>query len=241
MIDSLLEELSQRGAIEDDQTASTSDATTALPSEKPFLAALPVVQQVVRRRRSRLDPTHASDLVQEVALRIWRWATNHQEKSEQMSKEEWQAFAARTAYNEVSRYFSGARTPFVNVDPDNISAIETAPIEGQSESEVFSLIRAVWQGICQLSLRQRWALLLHSQELIIYFLQSGISEEELAGVLEFEIADWYEIRDRLPMTDAQIANGLGRKRRSARISSTASSVKKARHDARVKLKGLIRK
>lgn len=232
MIDSLLEELSQQGVIEADQTASTSDAFTARPSEDSFLAAIPTVQRIVSRRRSRMYETSASDLLQEVALRLWRWATNHQEKSEGMSDDEWKAFAARTAYNEVSRSFSRERTPIANIDPDDVSALETAPIEGQTEIEVFSLIRLVWQGICQLSLRQRRALLLHSQELIIYFLQTGITEKQLAETLDFSEKDWNDVCDRLPMTDAEIAE---------RTEGTAGSIKKARYEARVKLEGSIRK
>lgn len=232
MIDSLLEELSQQGAIEDEQPASTSDSSGAPPSESPFLAAIPIVQRIVGRRRSHMNSANAPDLVQEIALRLWRWATNHRKKSEGMSDEEWRAFAARTAYNEVSRSFSRERTPIANIDPDDVAAIEASSIEGQTEIEVFSLIRLVWQGICQLSLRQRRALLLHSQELIIYFLRTGITEKQLAEILDFSEKDWKAVCDRLPLTDLEIAE---------RTEGTAGSIKKARYEARVKLEGSMRK
>lgn len=241
MIDSLLEELSQQGVIEADQTASTSDVSSARPSEDSFLTAMPIVQRIAGRRRSQMNSTNASDLVQEIALRLWRWATNHREKSEGMSDDEWRAFAARTAYNEVCRSFSRERTAIANIDPDDVPTFETTAIEGQTGIEVFSLIRAVWQGICELSLRQRRSLLLHSQELIIYFLQSGISDEELAEVLEFKVAAWYDIRDRVPMTDVEIANTIECAGELVRPSPTVGSVKKARHEARVKLEGFMRK
>lgn len=232
MIDSLLEELSHQGAIEDDQPASTSHASTAPPTESPFLAAIPIVQRIVRRRRSQMNSTNASDLVQEIALRLWRWTTNHHEKSERMSDDEWRAFAARTAYNELSRSLSRERKPIANIDPDDVSAIETTPVEGQTEIEVVSLIRLVWQEICLLSLRQRRSLLLHSQELTIYFLQIGITEKELAEILDMTESDWNDICGRLPLTDAEIAE---------RTEGTAGSIKKARYEARVKLEGSIRK
>jgi len=232
MIDSLLEELSHQGAIEDDQPASTSHASTAPPTESPFLAAIPIVQRIVRRRRSQMNSTNASDLVQEIALRLWRWTTNHHEKSERMSDDEWRAFAARTAYNELSRSLSRERKPIANIDPDDVSAIETTPVEGQTEIEVVSLIRLVWQEICLLSLRQRRSLLLHSQELTIYFLQIGITEKELAEILDMTESDWNDICGRLPLTDAEIAE---------RTEGTAGSIKKARYEARVKLEGSMRK
>ena len=53
-------------------------------------------------------------------------------------------------------------------------------IEGQTDAEVCSLAKSVWQAICFFSLRQRRALLLNSQELIFDIRQSGISDEELA-------------------------------------------------------------
>lgn len=232
MIDSLLEELSHQGAIEDNQPASTSRVSSAPPAKSPFLAAIPIVQRIVQRRRSQMNSANASDLVQEIALRLWRWTTNHHEKSESMSDDEWRAFAARTAYNELSRSLSRERTPIANIDPDDVAVIEASLIEGQTEIEVVSLIRLVWQGICGLSLRQRRALLLHSQELIIYFLQTGITEKQLTETLDLSEKDWIDICDRLPMTDAEIAE---------RTEGTAGSIKKARYEARVKLEGSIRK
>lgn len=240
MIDSLLEELPQQGVVEEEQAVSAADTPGPHPSENSFLAALPMVQRIVGRRRSSLNLTNVSDLVQEVALRLWRWSTNHQEKSEKMSSEEWNAFAARTAYNEVKRYLSNGNNLAANIDPDTVSQIEGTSLEGQTDIEVFSLIHQVWQGICEMSGRQRRALLLHSQELIIYFLQSGITEKELAAALEFSQDHWYTICDRLPMTDAQIAREPEGGSPLIR-PSTAGSVKKARYEARVKLEGLIRK
>lgn len=238
MIDSLLEELPQRGVVEAEQAVSASDTPGPHSSENSFLAALPIVHRIVGRRRSRLDSMNTSDLVQEVALRLWRWSTNYKETSEKMSGEEWKSFAARTAYNEVNRHFLGEKNA-ANVPLEMVSEIEDPSVEGRTEIEVFSLIRQVWQEICELSLRQRRALLLHSHELVIYFLQSRITEKELAKALGFSGDRWYEIRDQLPMTDAQIAGEAGGllKRRP----STAGSVKKARYEARVKLEGLIRK
>ena len=239
MIDSLLEESPQRGAIEGERTASTIETSAAPPSGSSLLASLPIVLRIARRRRSELDSTNASDLVQEVALRLWRWATNHREKSESMSDDEWNAFAARTAYNEVNRYFSDERNS-ANVPLDELSKIHEPSIEGHTETEVISLINQVWQGICQLSLRQRWALLLHSQELVIYFLQGGITEKEVAGVLELSRSDWNDIRNRLPLTDSQIAKEIPYASRKRASLSSAGSIKKALYEARVKLEGSIK-
>lgn len=230
MIDSLLEELPQRNGC-DEQTANRTSHAGSTPSEYSILAALPIVHRIVARRRSRLDPDNKSDLVQEVTLRIWRWRTKYQDKSEKMSGEDWNSFTARTAYNEVNRQLSRDGRQ-LRLSLDEVSEIEEPSVEGQTDTEVFSLIEQVWQATCKLSLRQRRSLLLHSQELIIYLLQIGITEKQLATALDFSEKDWNDVCDRLPMTDAEIAE---------RTEGTAGSIKKARYEARVKLEGSIRR
>lgn len=230
MIDSLLEKLPRRNGREEHAADRTHNAASAL-SEYSILAALPIVHRIIARRRSRLDGDNGSDLVQEVALRIWRWHSKYQDKSEQMSGEDWNSFAARTAYNEVNRQLSRGGNP-ANLPLEEVPEIEQQSVEGQTEVEVVSLIQHVWQATCRLSLRQRRSLLLHSQELIIYFLQIGITEKQLAETLDFTESDWNDICGRLPLTDAEIAETA---------EGTAGSIKKARYEARVKLEGSIRK
>ncbi|MGD9564530.1 MAG: hypothetical protein AB7F88_08635 [Pyrinomonadaceae bacterium] len=148
-----------------------------------------------------------------------------------MSGEDWNSFTARTAYNEVNRELSRDGRQ-LRLSLDEVSEIEEPSVEGQTDAEVFSLIEQVWQATCKLSLRQRRSLLLHSQELIIYLLQIGITEKQLATALDFSEKDWNDVCDRLPMTDAEIAE---------RTEGTAGSIKKARYEARVKLEGSIRR
>ena len=92
-----------------------------------------------------------------------------------------------------------------------------------------------WRLAGELSLRQRRALILHSQELVIYFLQSGVSDNDLAGILGFEMETWNDIRSRLPLTDIEIAAVIAEVDGTGDRSSQARSIKKARHEARMKL------
>ncbi len=228
MIESLLEDLPPHSGYDKKDAKRSPDAEGA-PTEISFLASLPIVQRIVSRRRSHLDPENKSDLVQDVALRIWRWGSKYPEKSEQMSGDEWNAFAARTAYNEVNRQRS-REGRLASIPLEETSEVQQHTAPGQADIEVSSLIHQVWQATCELSLRQRRSLLLHSQELIIYFLQIGVTDKDLAKVLELTDADWNTVRDRLPMTDIEIAEIAG---------GTPGSIKKARYEARVKLEGTI--
>lgn len=228
MIESLLDELPPHGGYDEQENCASKDG--GAPSETSFLSSLSIVQRIVARRRSPFDSASGQDLVQEVALRIWRWRSKHHEKGRQMSGQDWNAFAARTAYNEVNRQFSRDNNS-LSLTLEDITEIQEPSVEGQPEIEVFSLVEQVWQETCLLSLRQRRSLLLHSQELVIYFLQIGISGTVVAELLDLSKSEWNNVLNRIPMSDSEIAK---------LTESTASSVKKARHDARVKLKGLIR-
>ena len=229
MIESLLEQMPQGGAPDDEPDSPSSDSGRS--SERSFLAALPIVRRIVGRRRSPVDPNNGSDLVQDVALRLWRWRTKYQDKGAQMSGEDWRSFAARTTYNEVNRQYSRDGR-HLHLSLDEVPETEESSVDGQTNAEVFSLVQQVWQATCKLSLRQRRSLLLHSQELIIYFLQIGITEKQVAEILDFSEKDWNDVCDRLPMTDAEIAE---------RTEGTAGSIKKARYEARAKLERSIRK
>lgn len=230
MTESLLEELPQHSSCEEHKSTGTPDSA-AEPSEYSFLTALPIIHRILARRRFRFDPANRSDLAQEIALRIWKWRAKNQDKTEQMSGDDWNSFAARTTYNEVNRQLSREGRP-ANVPLEAVPEIQQQSLEGETEVEVFSLIQQVWQATCRLSLRQRRSLLLHSQELIIYFLQIGITENDLANALDFSETIWNTVRERLPLTDLQIAEITDGK---------TGSIKKARYEARARLQGSIRR
>jgi DNA-directed RNA polymerase specialized sigma24 family protein len=236
MIESLLEEIPPTTITTDDRPTSLSAAKN---SERSLLDALSIVQLIVGRRRVSIQYADISDLAQVIALRLWKWLDKNSERSDSMSDEEWSSYAARTAYNEVNRHLSrSARTGFSIEVAEHFAG---SSVEGDTETEVFSLIRSVWQEICGLSLRQRRALLLHSQELVIYFLQSGIGSEELARILGFGETEWNDIRLCIPLSDVQIAEVTKEPNENRIPAMIVGSIKKARHDARKRLEGIRRK
>jgi DNA-directed RNA polymerase specialized sigma24 family protein len=227
MVESFLEELPQ----DDEATAADVIVSDVVSSEQSLLSVLPIIRRIVRRRYS---SPNASDLIQEVALRLWRWQGRYQNKSEKMSPTEWNAFAAQAAYNELNRRPANGGKHITD-ESIEIAEFSEPSVEGQTEAEVFSLIRQAWQQICELSLRQRRALLLHSHELIVYFMQSGIRDRELAATLELSDSEWNDIRNRLPLSDLQIAEIILEAGHRRKINSAVRSIKKARYEARKKL------
>jgi len=211
-------------------------------SEDSFLAALPVVRKIVRRRFVSLRQAETSDLEQGIILRLLNWREKYPEKSEKMSTGDWESFAARTAYNETNRHFSKSAAGASHFPLDVADEIESPQsVAGDSDAEFQSLAYFVWQETCQLSLRQRRALLLHSRKLIVYFQKGGVREEELAQSLEMEIGEWLEVVVKLPLQDAQIARFVGATDERRNLESVINSIKKARHEARAKLRLLTNK
>ncbi len=237
MIESLLEDLTLQQSDKSGEENEFSESPDQKCSETLFLTTLSIVDKIVGRRNLLALQSDASDIVQTIALRLWKWREKYSEKSEEMSPDEWKSFTARTAYNEINRYFSTRTLSQVSLEnATNVVGQESA--EGQTETEVFSLIKLVWQEICRLTVRQRRALLLHSQELIIYLLLAGISDEDLAKVLSFTMDEWTEIKTRLPLSDAQIADASATKEKQENNGLKTKSIKKARHEARLKLRRL---
>jgi hypothetical protein len=249
MTDSFLEVL-RRLSKETSNSSDDKDKESAPPEKKSddsILAAIRVVRKIVRRKMSsRKD--YASDLEQGIVLRLVGWSRKYREKSSEMTSQEWNAFAARTAYNEVNRHFTseGARE-LVTLETAGAAAAATAlespeKIEGETPAEVRSLARLVWQDICEMTLRQRRALLLHSDETINHLQQfGGVSDDELGQALEFKASEWDRIKNTLPLSDAQIARLFEPHQNKKGAQILSSSIKKARFEARAGLQKLMNK
>lgn len=199
-----------------------------------FLDSLPLVRQISLRRTAYASEAEALEISQLVALRLYKWSEKYRDRAARMSREDWDAFAARTTINEINRYLS-SRSELREVGLEEAFEIECASPEGDSSCELMSLTKPLWQEICSLTLRQRRALLLHSSDLVKYLRQAEISDQDLASAIEMNVEKWKESRLRLPISDLEIA-GLFRSPADLRpLSLIARAVKKARFDARKNL------
>jgi DNA-directed RNA polymerase specialized sigma24 family protein len=222
------------------QTAAAQ--TAAADADDSWLDALREVKRVARRKSFSSWHREAADLVQEVALRLFKWRKNHENKSRGMSPEEWQRFAAGAARNEIRRRHakqtSAREVPF---DEAAECAAASASPEGNSIAERASLARAAWQEICTMTLRQRRALLFFSQQLHVLLLESGIRDEEIAAILEMSLEKWIETQKRTSLSDSQIADLINEISGGRAFGTSTRSVKKARAEARIKLRRITDK
>lgn len=237
MIGSLFKELPpipETEATEAQELAEDFSFGTA--SDDSLVTALPVVQKIVSRKTILFWHLEASDLVQGIVLRLLKWRKKHQVKSEEMSAQEWQSFVARTAYNEINRQHKNKPNSIASPFDEAADVVISNSLEGQSEVEFRSLANQVWQQICTLTLRQRQALLFGSRNLVIYLLKCGISDEELAESLNLTFDKWVEVKERLRLKNFEIGELLRELGDQKSVESIANSIKKARHEARLKLR-----
>lgn len=195
--------------------------------------SLKLIRRVIVGRRS-VPVDEIPDVAQNAALRLWQWRLKFADKSSQMAASDWNSFTARTVHNEVNRNLS-RRDRLVSVPLDEIDLSDDRSID--SSAEVIQLVELLWQGICSLSLYQRQALLFNSIDLVIYLLQLGVEEDLLLEQLALSRQSWKLLSARMPLSDAEIAETVSL---SLRKRSTANSVKKARFDARKRLKELMK-
>ena len=198
--------------------------------------SLKLIRKVIAGRSSVLVDD-APDISQEIAFRLWKWRTKFEDKSSQMSEDEWTAFSARTAHNEVNRNLSNRRR-HVEVSIDEVELGEGS--QTLSSAETFQLVEIAWQGICKLSLRQRQALLFSSIDLVLHLFQYGIEENELLGKVGLSKESWESISAKMPLTDSEIAEITNLDPSTGQRRTTAGAIRKARFDARRKLAKLKR-
>ncbi len=209
--------------------------------DESFLAVLPTIRQIVLRKLFWSKKDDAPDVVQKVILQLLTWRKHNPEKIEEMTAEEWQLFAFKTTHHAVKKRLSNRENLTKQLD-ESFEVADENKIIGNTAAEVASLAFEFWQGICGLSLRQRRALLLGSESLIVILRFNGISNREVSDILELDEGELPELINRLPLKDVQIARLIAACNADAKnrsIESLTKSIKKARHEARARLQKLL--
>lgn len=207
--------------------------------ESSLVSAIDLIWRVLCGRRYAVPEADMPDIAQEAVMRLWKWRNKYHEKAGGMTMAEWESFTAKTAHNEINRYFSN-QLRANEIPLDEVALLAKGTPEGDADSEMFSLIRNVWQEICSLTLYQRRALLLGASELVIYLIRFGINEQSIVASLEISKEDWPDISRRSPLSDREIAVIARSSKMISDPEAAALAIGKARFDARKKL-GRLRK
>lgn len=217
------------------------EITSPADSDDSLLVSLEVVQKIVRKKQSSSWRSEAIDIVSGAILRLLKYRRKNKEKSQAMSNEEWENFSAKAALNEIKRHYSKNSQAILLSLEEIDEPADPKSLEGETSAEVMSLIRALWQEFCSLTLRQRRALILQNQKFTLSFLDKGISDNEFAISLEISLECWMAIRVFIPFKDIEIAELLREAGNGRNIESISNSIKKARFEARNKLRRVTEK
>lgn len=206
-------------------------------SEGLIREAVNLITLITRGQRISLPDADIPDVEQDTSLRLWKWLIKFRERSNGMSPDEWRSFTARSTYNEINR--SRTKLSRIHEVPlEFVPEFEDKTQDAQSDLEMKELVREVWQGICKLSVYQRRALLLHSAETLIYLMQFGLNEKQIASALSFDIEMWRALSPQIPLTDVEIARLVNDNGGLVNNGAQVRNIKKARYDARKKLERL---
>lgn len=206
-----------------------------------FLKTLPLIRRIAARKlRGHYRPA-AEGIIQRVALKLWRWKLRYPQK--ELSADEWQRLANSAAHNEVKNFYSSRLRKEISlseISEEEIVVLNKTQIEmpGDTSAEVRSLLVQLWTAMQQLSLRQKYALLLRNADYIIDLIGNEVSSlKEIAESLELSTEELKEIIMNLPLEDERIKKLLERKLQE-RI--TVKQVWAARNKARIKLRRALK-
>ncbi|MCU0239383.1 MAG: hypothetical protein MUC29_08070 [Pyrinomonadaceae bacterium] len=207
--------------------------------ERSILDTFPLITRIVKKG---LTYSHQAveDISQKVLFNLWRWHSKDTERN--LSEDEWKKIAVRAAQNEVKQYYRSNNkqinsTSYLEELPNQITDF-TSQIEGNTNKEINSLAKICWEEILQLSLRQKYSLLLQKQELIFYLVSSKCCQiAEIAEHLQLSKARFLEIYQILPIPDEQISE-IFYEVTSEKL--TTKQVWEARSKARTKLAKLLK-
>lgn len=231
MIDSIFHHNSEQQA-ETDAMHERKQTSGRIENANDLInVVLPTINRLVTRHFNSLE--EGSDLAQTIIVKLLAWHDKYPEKSGPMGTDDWEAFAARVSINEINRYHLKNAPHHIPIEEAN--ELWTSGDEIHAKSELSSSVNYLWQQICELSLRQRRAFLLHSYDFVVYLDQSGITDEQLAESLDFSIDHWLEIKHKIPLKDMAKIIYFSASNNERDQKALIASIKKARVEARNKL------
>lgn len=154
-----------------------------------------------------------------------------QQSTEEMNQEDWLRIARVAARHEINSFFrSKYRRETIIVEA---SSLESPPLveryvsrsklqfpifgyapqlEGNSQTELASILAQVWKIILGMSLRQKYAFLFQKEEIIVNLLSHGCCRrEEIAAALSCDKQEFDIILISLPLTDEVIRSLIEKK------------------------------
>jgi DNA-directed RNA polymerase specialized sigma24 family protein len=206
--------------------------------ESYVLQALADVRKLVFYKLTSAHKDSAEDLLQRIFCKIWLWKTRH---NKVLDYEDWRKVTKTIADREIGAYFADKYTKvvlFSQMEADFWDGFSMAVsfknnLEGNTRAEIDSLLLSIWRASQILTLRQKYSFILHSENFLIEFINTGFcSLEELAVYFEVSNEIFSDIMNFIPLSDRQIGELLEAKLNE---SVTSQQIWEARAKAKARL------
>lgn len=220
------------------------ESKTCTPStqEDFILQALAKIQKVILFKLGSLHENLADDLKQRIFYKIWLWKCRN---NKVLTLEGWQKIINVTVNTEIAEFFSEKYhreillSHFDEYVQEKVftSKYISYKIDGNSETEIRSILLLIWKEAKNLTLRQRYAFFLADSDLLIEFVYCNCcSTKELANCFEMSEEEISDFLNELPITNEKIAMMLETK---IKRKISPNQLWEARAKAKAKLKKAI--
>jgi hypothetical protein len=206
-----------------------------------YLQTIPLIKKIVSYKLSFKHRESIEDVTQQILLKLWSWKTR---KERSLSSTEWQKLANIASQNEVNTFYSKKlhkESPLSETDNEEIYLADkkqSFSIVGNTPAETSSLLNLIWKTIPQLSLRQRYAVLL-GQDFILYLIAHRCCRiTDLAQSLQLSRAEMENIIKSLPLSNAEICEIM---KRIFKEEITEQKMWEARTKGKLKLLAALKK
>ena len=201
-----------------------------------FLETIPLIRSIAAHKIGRKYTSAVEDLVQKTALKLWSWQSKKEDLS--LTREEWRRLANTAAQNEVKTFYKQKfhkEVPIPDHEGGQVFADKSGEsrIEGNTGAESNSLMTFLWKAMQELSLRQRFALLLWDKAFIVNLIVGGCCTiGELATFFKLEEKSLRKLIKILPLSDSDLSELL---KREFELEVTERQIWNARGKAKKKL------
>jgi DNA-directed RNA polymerase specialized sigma24 family protein len=205
--------------------------------EKYLLETVPLIRKIIGRKLNFFHSSSADDIGQKVFLKLWKWISK---SKKELTNEEWQKLANTATQNEIKTFYSRkANKEILSIDNgEAVYGDKSAFVEGDTELELNSLASLAWDEIKKLSLRQKYALFLQKQELILYLVASKCCKiSVIAEHLQMSEEKFLQVFQLLPLSDEKISEIFFE---ITNEKLTTKQIWEARSKARTKLSNVLK-
>lgn len=180
--------------------------------ERYMLESLAGVRKLVLFKLGSSHRDAAEDLMHRIFYKLWSWKTR---RGKVLERGEWQRLTRTAARSEINEYFSEKYRKdilFSQMDEqsrETVFGIKSTNIVVEDLADVRSALIRIWEAAQILTLRQRYAFVLQSDDFLLEFTAAGFcSRWELAAYFELGEDEMTDLLRLLPLSDGQIGELL---------------------------------